>query len=178
MYLLSRKMVQYNGFPNRLLELVSHGKDVERLEWDRRRETESKEVHTPKNTPKDTVVFMKGLTSPVWTLVMFQMVTEDSWQCMKRTKQSTTCDITVRHTAWTVSGCGFVDKYQNTSNLENHYVTTGTDHKELVDRLTSMSLLLSQQTRSLDVTSSLSSGLFERIGFCQCPTRKTNSTTS
>jgi hypothetical protein len=71
-------MVQYNGFPNRLLELVSHGKDVERLEWDRRRETESKEVHTPKNTPKDTVVFMKGLTSPVWTLVMFQMVTEDS----------------------------------------------------------------------------------------------------
>ncbi len=29
-------------------------------------------------------------------------------------------------------------KYQNTSNLENHYVTAGTDHKELADRLTSM----------------------------------------
>ena len=26
-------------------------------------------------------------------------------------------------------------KYQNTSNLENHYVTVGTDHKELPDRL-------------------------------------------
>ncbi len=29
-------------------------------------------------------------------------------------------------------------KYQNTSNLENHYVTARTDHKELADRLTSM----------------------------------------
>ena len=38
----------------------------------------------------------------------------------------------------TVSGCGFVAKYQNTSNLENHYVTDGTDHKELSDRLTAM----------------------------------------
>jgi hypothetical protein len=37
-----------------------------------------------------------------------------------------------------VSGCGFVAKYQNTSNLENHYVTARTDHKELADRLTSM----------------------------------------
>jgi hypothetical protein len=46
----------------------SHGKDVERLEWDRRHEVESKEAHALKNAPKDTVVFMKGLTSPVWTL--------------------------------------------------------------------------------------------------------------
>jgi hypothetical protein len=37
-----------------------------------------------------------------------------------------------------VSGCGFVTKYQNTSNLENHYVTVGTDYKELADRLTSI----------------------------------------
>jgi hypothetical protein len=37
-----------------------------------------------------------------------------------------------------VSGCGFVAKYQNTSNLKNHYVTAGTDHKELADRLTSI----------------------------------------
>ncbi len=29
-------------------------------------------------------------------------------------------------------------KYQHTSNLENHYVTAGTNHKELADRLTSM----------------------------------------
>jgi hypothetical protein len=108
------------------------------LSADRRCETESKEAHALKNTPKHTVVCMKGLTSPVWTLGMFQMVTGDSCQCMKRTKQSTTCDITVRHATCTVSGCGFVVKYQNTSNLENHYVTSGTDHKELADRLTSM----------------------------------------
>ncbi len=51
---------------------------------------------------------------------------------MKRTKKSTAYDITVRYAVCTVSGCGFVVKYQNTSNLENHYVTGGTDHKELV----------------------------------------------
>ena len=35
-----------------------------------------------------------------------------------------------------MTGCVFVDRCQNTSNLENHYVTAGTDHKELTDRLT------------------------------------------
>ena len=44
--------------------------------------------------------------------------------------------------------------------------------------LTHLSLLLSQQTRSPAVTSSLSSGLFERIDLCPCPRRTTNSTTS
>ena len=29
-------------------------------------------------------------------------------------------------------------KYQNTSNPENHCVTSGTDHKKLADRLTAM----------------------------------------
>lgn len=116
----------------------SHEKDVERLAADRRREAESKEAHALKNAPKHTVLCMNGLTSPVWTLGMFQMVSGDSCQCMKRTKQSTACHITVRHAACTVQGCGFVAKYQNTSNLENHYATAGTDHKELADRLTSM----------------------------------------
>ena len=101
--------------------------DVERLAADRRCETESKETHALKNAPKHTVLCMKGLTSPVWTLGMFQMVSGDSCQCMKRTKQSTACHITVRHASCTVPGCGFVAKYQNTSNLENHYVTAGTD---------------------------------------------------
>ena len=55
---------------------------------------------------------------------------------MKRTKQNTDYDISVRHASCTVPGCGFVAKYQNTSNLENHYATAGTDHKELADRLT------------------------------------------
>ena len=61
----------------------SHEKDVERLAADRRREAESKEEHALKNAPKHTVLCMKGLNSPVWTLGMFQMVSGDS---MKRTK--------------------------------------------------------------------------------------------
>ncbi len=66
---------------------------------------------------------MKGLTSPVWTMGMFQMVTWDSFQCMKRTKQNTACDISVRYAECAVPGCEFVARYQNKSNLENHYVT-------------------------------------------------------
>ena len=60
----------------------------------------------------------------------------------------------------TVSGHGFVTRYQNTSNLENHYIRAGTD---LVTDgiiklycLTHISLLLSLTKRSLTVTSSLS----------------------
>ena len=56
----------------------SHEKDVERLKADRRCESESKEAHDLKNAPKHTVLCMKGLTSPVWTMGMFQMVTGDS----------------------------------------------------------------------------------------------------
>jgi hypothetical protein len=66
----------------------SHKKDVERLAADRRREAESKEAHALKNAPKHTVLCMKGLTSPVWTLGMFQMVSGDSCHCMKRTNQT------------------------------------------------------------------------------------------
>jgi hypothetical protein len=105
----------------------SHERDVERLASDRRREAESKAAPALKNARKHTVLCMKGLTSPVWTMGMFQMVTGDSCQCMKRTKQSTACDISVRHAACTVPGCEFVARYQNTSNLENHYVTARTD---------------------------------------------------
>ncbi len=100
----------------------SHENGVERLAADRRRETESKEVHALKNAPKHTVLCMKGLTSPVWTMGMFQMVTGDSCQCMKHTKQCTAWDISVRNATCTVSGCGFVASH--------------------------LSLLLSHQTRS------------------------------
>ncbi len=144
-----------------------------RLTADRRCETESKEAHALKNAPNHTVLYMKGLTSPVWTLDMFQMVTGDSCPCMKRTKESTACDITVRHATYTVSGCGFVVRYQNTSNLENHYVTTGTDHNELADVVPDFTT-----DKKACVTSSLSSGLFERIGLYPCPRTTTNSTTS
>ena len=41
----------------------------------------------------------------------FQMVTRDSCQCMKRTKQSTDYDIGVRHVSYTVTGCGFIARY-------------------------------------------------------------------
>ena len=42
----------------------------------------------------------------------------------------------VRHVTYTVSGCGHVIRYQNTSNLEKHYIRGEPDHKELTDRLT------------------------------------------
>jgi hypothetical protein len=85
---------------------------------------------------------------------MFQMVTGDSCQRMK---------ISIRHAACTVPGCAFVARYQNTSNLENHYVTAGTDHKELADRLNAMQ----------------HSDKHERLGYaghCPCPRTITNST--
>jgi hypothetical protein len=46
----------------------------------------------------------------------------------------------VRHSACTVPKCGFVIRYQtqNTSNLEQHYIRGGLDHKELAGRLTVM----------------------------------------
>jgi hypothetical protein len=74
----------------------SHENDAEGLTADRRRESESKETHTLKNDFKHTVLCMKDLTSPVWTMVMFQMMTGDVCQCMKRNKQSTACYISVR----------------------------------------------------------------------------------
>ena len=136
----------------------AHEKNVERPTVDRWCEIESKEAHVLKNAPKHTVLYMKGLTSevrPLWTMDMFQMVTGDSCQCMKRTKQSTACDVSVRHASCTVSGRGFVVRYQNTSNLENHYVTTGTDHKELADRMTAM--------HNIDRQERLGSGVDGRI---------------
>jgi hypothetical protein len=62
-------------------------------------------------------------------------------------------DSCVRHVACTVSGCGFVTRYQNTSNLENHYITAGTDHKDLEDRLTTM-----QHTDRQDMLGSATDG--------------------
>jgi hypothetical protein len=39
-----------------------------------RREAESNEAHALANAPKHTVLSMTGLTSPVWTIGMVQMV--------------------------------------------------------------------------------------------------------
>ncbi len=37
--------------------------------------------------------------------------------------------------------CGFVIRYQNTSNLEQHYSRGGLDHKELAGRLAAIQQL-------------------------------------
>ena len=50
-------------------------KDLEKLAADRQREEEETTTDDLVNTPKHTVMSMVGLTSPVWTLGMFQMVT-------------------------------------------------------------------------------------------------------
>ncbi len=116
----------------------SHVKDLEKLTAGLQREKEKTTTDDLVNTPKDTVLSMVGLTSPVWTLGMFQMVTGDSCQCIRHTKQTDPCHVGVRHTVCTVSKCGFVIRYQNTSNLEQHYIRGGLDHKKLAGRLVSM----------------------------------------
>jgi hypothetical protein len=56
------------------------------------------------------------------------------------------CEVGVRHAKCTVPGCGFVFRYQNTFNLEQHYVRVGADHKELADQKSGM-LHLKRQER-------------------------------
>ena len=58
----------------------SHVKDLEKLVADRLCETENKVTDDLTNTLKHTVMSMIGLTSPLWTLDMFQMVTGESCQ--------------------------------------------------------------------------------------------------
>ena len=54
------------------------------------------------STRKHPVLSMVGLTSPVWTLGMFQMVSGESCQCILRTKQTNPCEVGVRHAVCTV----------------------------------------------------------------------------
>ena len=59
----------------------SHVKDLEKLAADRQRETEKKardDLYNLLDAPKHTVLSMTGLTSALWTLGMFQMVTGES----------------------------------------------------------------------------------------------------
>ena len=112
----------------------SHAKDLEKLTTDRLCESENKTKDDLTNTPKHTVLSMIGLTSSLWTLDMFQMVTGELCQYIEHTKQTNPCEIGVRHAVCTVPGCGHVIRYQKTSNLEHHYIRGGTDHKELADR--------------------------------------------
>jgi hypothetical protein len=80
------------------------------------------------------ILSMVILTSPVWTLGMFQMVTGESCQCIRRIRVTLVFDILCVQCL----KCGFVIRYQNTSNLEQHYIRGGLDHNELVGRLTVM----------------------------------------
>ena len=120
--------------------------DLEKLAADLRREVENKTTDDLTNTPKNTVLSMIGLTSPLWTLGMFQMVTGESFQYIRHTKQTKPSEIGVRHAACTVSGYGHVIRYQNTSNLEQCYIRGGSDKKELTDRLTGMHHLERQES--------------------------------
>ena len=88
----------------------SHAKDLEKLAADLQCQSEKKATEDLVNTPKHTVLSMAGLTSEVWTLGMFQMVTGESCQCIQRTKQTEPCHVGVRHAACTVPKCGFVTK--------------------------------------------------------------------
>jgi hypothetical protein len=73
-----------------------HGKIVQGITCERSWETDFKshrQCQSEKtttddlvNTPKHTVLSMVGLTSVVWTLGMFQMVTGESCQCIQLTK--------------------------------------------------------------------------------------------
>jgi hypothetical protein len=56
----------------------SHVKDLEKLVPDLQREVEKKSTDDLVNDPKYDVLSMVVLTSPVWTLGMFQMVTGES----------------------------------------------------------------------------------------------------
>ena len=53
-------------------------KDLEKLDADLLCESENKAKDDSVSTPKHTVLSMVGLTSPVWTLGMFQMVVGES----------------------------------------------------------------------------------------------------
>ena len=66
----------------------SRAKDLEKLTTDRLCESENKTKDDLTNTPKHTVLSMIGLTSSLWTLSMFPMVTGESYQCIRRTKQT------------------------------------------------------------------------------------------
>jgi hypothetical protein len=113
-------------------------KDLEKLTADRQCEEETTTTDNLVDAPKHTVLSMTGLTSAVWTLVMFQMVTGESCQCIRHTKQKDPCHVGVRQAVCTVPKCGFVIRYQNTSNLEQYYTRGGLDHKELAGRLAAM----------------------------------------
>ena len=66
----------------------SHAKDLEKLAADRQRQSGKKATEDLVNAPQHTVLSMSGLTSAVWTLGMFQMVTGESCQCIQHTKQT------------------------------------------------------------------------------------------
>ena len=56
----------------------SHEKELEKLAADRQRETDKLATNDLANTPKHTGLPMRGFTSPVWSIGMFQMVRGES----------------------------------------------------------------------------------------------------
>jgi RNase P subunit RPR2 len=116
----------------------SHVKDLEKLAGDLQREEEKTSTDDLVNTPKYTVMSMVGLTSPVWTLGMFQMVTGESCQYIHAPNRRIRVTLVFDMMCTQCNKCGFVIRYQNTSNLDQHFIRGGLDHNELAGRLVSM----------------------------------------
>jgi hypothetical protein len=74
----------------------SHAKDLGKLAADRQRQPEKTTTDDLVDDPKYTVLSITGLTSAVWTLGMFQMVTGESCLCIRHTKQKKPCKVGVR----------------------------------------------------------------------------------
>ena len=84
------------------------------------------------NTPKHTVLSIHDLTCGLSSCFRWWLVSPVSVSDTRNRR------IGVEHVECTVSGCGFVIRYQNTSNLDQYYIRGGTEHKELTDQLTVM----------------------------------------
>jgi hypothetical protein len=116
----------------------SHAKDLEKLAADLQREEEKTATDDLVNTPKHTVLSVVGLTSPVWTLGMFQIVTGKSCSASDAPNRRIRATLVFDMLCEQCNKCGFVIRYQNTANLEQHYIRGGLDHKELAGRLAAM----------------------------------------
>jgi hypothetical protein len=95
----------------------------------------------PSHIYRDILPWSKRSRNHMSKMLRNQMVAGESCQCIRHTRQKNPCEVGVRHAVCTVTECAFVVRYQNTSNLEQHYIRGGTDHKELADRLAAMQQL-------------------------------------
>ena len=185
----------------------SHEKDVERLVPDHRCEIGWKETHDLQNVPKHTVVWMKGLTSPVcsslllcvWVWVCGLSSCFRWWpgfvSCADRTGKKSFPVLSVhetnqtehglwywcwRHSEYTETECVFVGRNQKTSNLENHYdtVTGGTEHKKKNLKITWQECIISTDKRGWDLQQIGGLHCFTHLSFPLSQQKKSHTVTS